>query len=99
MLGLACGALLKRFVKTAGWFPVFLQKFQLALLLFLLFLMGLRVGQDRGMLHNLPTLGLQSVVIALSSVAGSLLLTFLCVKLFKIHYVTDERYRNREHRS
>jgi uncharacterized membrane protein YbjE (DUF340 family) len=54
----------------------------------LLFLLGLSVGTNKEILNNFSTIGLQSIIITVFAVAGSILVSWLTYTLF---FKKDER--------
>ncbi len=54
----------------------------------LLFLLGLTVGTNEKILNNFDKIGLQSIMITIFAVAGSVLVSWLCYILF---FKKDER--------
>ena len=63
----------------------FLSKFKIIpmITLLLLFSMGTEIGQSQEIMANLNSIGLNAFLIALFAVAGSFLVTFFFLKLFK----------------
>ena len=48
----------------------------------MLFIMGVKIGADRQILDNISTLGWQSLLLSLASVAGSVFFAFLLYRIF-----------------
>lgn len=51
----------------------------------LLFLLGISVGTNREVIQNLDKIGLEAITIAIASITGSVLLSFLLFKLLFNH--------------
>lgn len=51
----------------------------------LLFLLGISVGTNREVIQNLDKIGLEAITIAITSITGSVLLSFLLFKLLFNH--------------
>ncbi|MBC7959072.1 MAG: LysO family transporter [Vallitaleaceae bacterium] len=59
-----------------------LHRLQIAALILLLFIMGIRIGADPKVIGALTTLGFQAFVLAISSIFMSILFVFAYRKLF-----------------
>lgn len=77
LAGVLSGYLLRRF--RVGW----VGKFVTLLIWVLLFLLGVEVGGNDEVIGNLPTLGVEGAIIALSSIIGSCLMAMLLWKFAK----------------
>ena len=64
-LGISIGYLLRR--QYLPW----IQKVITLLIWLLLYLLGIEVGQNERVIHSLPTLGLEALIIAIVCVLGS----------------------------
>lgn len=72
ILGILAGRLTRSF-----WSAGLLSRLTMSSIFLLLFLLGTAIGSNRKLLASLPNLGLQSLVIMLCCVAGSILLSIL----------------------
>lgn len=72
--GIIAGWLLRR--RRVTW----IGRVTMVLVWILLFLLGLEAGGDRNIMESLPTLGLEAVLVAVFSVAGSCLMAWLLWK-------------------
>lgn len=66
--------------------PVIGRIHHLYIIFLLLFFMGISIGNNKEIIHNLGGLGLQAIIIAVASTTGSVLLAWLLFRtLFNKH--------------
>lgn len=75
--GILLGFVLRRFENIS-----FLSKVISGVIFLLLFLLGKSVGRNEAIMQNLPTIGLQAVIIATAAITGSVLMSMLVYKKF-----------------
>ncbi|MFQ7040311.1 MAG: LysO family transporter [Barnesiella sp.] len=62
------------------------RRITLYIIFLLLFFMGISIGNNKEIIHNLGGLGLQAIIIAVASTTGSVLLAWLLFRtLFNKH--------------
>ena len=66
-----------------------LGKLQFITLIFLLFIMGIRIGADEGVVSSIQIIGLQAFVIAFTSIIFSILFVKIGRKLFRLDKEVD----------
>ncbi|MDD2564347.1 MAG: LysO family transporter [Salinivirgaceae bacterium] len=77
-LGMILGYFFRKSTKIKGN----TEKFTKYVIFLLLFVMGISIGSDKGIMKSLPTLGLQSLIITIGALAGSVLLAWLAYIVF-----------------
>ena len=84
--GMLCGYLLRRRAGLLG----LLSRLVMPAVWLLLFLMGVTVGANDAVMENLPTLGLEALLLTLGALGGSIVLArWVWLRFFKPH--ADEK--------
>lgn len=81
---LLIGGLIGYFNMTHKKIDQALSKLQIISLLFILFIMGIRLGADEQVVTNVRTIGFKALVLAFGSVLFSLLFVYVGRKLFHL---------------
>lgn len=86
MLTMLCGILAGYLLRNFKSIPAFVSKASIYIIFLLLFVMGLSVGSNPQVIHHFGKLGFLGITIALVSVAGSVVLSWVVYRyLFKSH--------------
>lgn len=76
-LGIAVGVFLRRFENIA-----IVSKLLTVAIVILLFLLGKSVGKNADIMQNLPTIGMQALIITTAAITGSVLMSMMVYKYF-----------------
>ena len=77
-LGIVLGFFFRKSTKS----KTTVDKLTQVVIFLLLFVMGISIGSDKLIIKTLPTLGIQSLIITIGALAGSVLLAWLVYTLF-----------------
>ncbi len=75
--GIAVGFFLRRFPNIT-----FISKLVTVMIVILLFLLGKSVGKNTAIMQNLPSIGMQALIITSAAIAGSVLVSMVVYKHF-----------------
>ncbi|MBE9488303.1 MAG: LysO family transporter [Bacteroidetes bacterium] len=78
VLGIGLGYILRKVIKESV-----VAKVTTMIIYLLLFVLGISVGGDEKVMNNLPTLGLNALIITAGAMLGSMIMAFLVYKLIQ----------------
>ncbi|MBE6060454.1 MAG: lysine exporter LysO family protein [Clostridium sulfidigenes] len=82
LITLILGAIVGYFLKLGEKGKIINGKLQQLGVIFLLFSMGASIGADKGIIKNLPTIGLKSFLFAVATIGVSIVLVYILSEKF-----------------
>ncbi len=82
LIALILGAIVGYFLKLGEKGKIINGKLQQLGVIFLLFSMGASIGADKGIIKNLPTIGLKSFLFAVATIGVSIVLVYILSEKF-----------------
>lgn len=89
-VALALGFVFSKLIPWPGKAQESIGKLSTLAIILLLFFMGVTIGANKNVMTNLPSLGLQALLMASATVVGSTVAVWIVVRLFKRGSSKDE---------
>ena len=84
---------------SRNWLSLrFIRKLIMAAILLLLFLLGVSIGSNKQILHNLPFIGVNSLILMLFCVAGSIAASVSISPLLRKYFFAKLKNKGSENR-